>query len=398
MLTLLGINKILAILVGPVGYAIVGQFQNAVQMITTFSSGAINTGVTKFTAEEAENEAFLHNLWRTASTIAISGALITAFFVVLFSESLSIYFLRNASLSIVFIWFAASLVFFVLNTLLLAILNGKKELETYVFANIAGSILALIFTLVLTYFFSLTGALIALGTYQSIAFVITLFLVSRARWFKKEIFFGKIDWDISKKLFQYTLMALTSAICVPVSHIFIRNHLVYKFSWVEAGEWEAMWRLSTAYLMFVTSTLSVYFLPRLAELKKREDVKSEIENCLKIILPCLILGSLIVYLLRYFVIKLLFSAEFLAINELFALQLVGDNFKIVGWLFGYVMIAKGMTREFIISEIIFSFSFYFLIVYLLPYYGLKATALAHVCNYIGYVLFVFIALKRKKIL
>ena len=50
MLTLLSINKVLAIYVGPVGYAALGQFQNAVQMITTFASGAINTGVTKYTA------------------------------------------------------------------------------------------------------------------------------------------------------------------------------------------------------------------------------------------------------------------------------------------------------------------------------------------------------------
>jgi PST family polysaccharide transporter len=51
MLTMLGINKVLAIYVGPAGYATLGQFQNAVQMITTSPAGAINTSVTKYTAE-----------------------------------------------------------------------------------------------------------------------------------------------------------------------------------------------------------------------------------------------------------------------------------------------------------------------------------------------------------
>ncbi len=45
MLTLLCINKILAIYVGPAGYATIGQFQNAIQIITTLASGAVNTGV-----------------------------------------------------------------------------------------------------------------------------------------------------------------------------------------------------------------------------------------------------------------------------------------------------------------------------------------------------------------
>ena len=51
MIALLGINKVLAVYVGPAGYAAVGQFQNAVQMITTCASGAINTGVPNYTAE-----------------------------------------------------------------------------------------------------------------------------------------------------------------------------------------------------------------------------------------------------------------------------------------------------------------------------------------------------------
>lgn len=44
MLTLLGLNKLLAVYVGPGGYAAIGQFQNVVQMLTTFASGAINNG------------------------------------------------------------------------------------------------------------------------------------------------------------------------------------------------------------------------------------------------------------------------------------------------------------------------------------------------------------------
>lgn len=398
MLTLLGINKVIAVLVGPSGYALVGQFQNAVQMITTFSSGAINTGVTKYTAEESHNEAFLQDLWRTASTIAISGALITAALVAIFSQYLSLYFLKDANLYSVFIWFAASLVFFVLNTLLLAILNGKKELRTYVIANIAGSILALIFTVVLTFYFGLTGALVALGTYQSVAFVLTLALTGRAPWFKKEIFFGKINYSIARKLFHFTLMALTSAICVPLSHILIRNFLGAKLSWTAAGEWEAMWRLSSAYLMFFTSTLSVYFLPRLAELKNPVEIRTEVKQCLKIILPFLVVSSLVVYLLRYLVIKILFSSEFMGIDQLFALQLTGDTFKIISWILAYVMLAKGLTFDYILSEIIFSFSFYFLIVLLLPHYGLLSTAMAHLINYVGYLIFVFAALKRRKVI
>ena len=149
MLTLLGINKILAIYVGPAGYAALGQFQNAVQMITTFASGAINNGVTKYTSEYHEDEQQQQIVWRSAGTIAILGSVLSSLLVVLFREALAKWFLNDILLSGVFVWFGVALPLFVLNTLLLAILNGKKEIRRYVLANISGSVFALLANVVM---------------------------------------------------------------------------------------------------------------------------------------------------------------------------------------------------------------------------------------------------------
>lgn len=398
MLTLLGINKILAVLVGPAGYAVVGQFQNAVQMITTFSSGAITTGVTKYTAQEADDPIFLSRLWKTAGTISILSSLFVSFLIFVFNKPLSAFFFKDSGFGDIFNWFAGLLVFFVLNSLLLAILNGKKEIKTYVTASIVGSLLSLILTSVLSQNLGLKGALIALGTYQSFAFVVTLILILNKNWFKLSDLFGAIDKGLVIKLFHYTIMALAAAICVPLSHIFLRELLIDKISLLAAGEWEAMFRLSSAYLVFVTSTLSVYFLPRIAELKTSFEIRSEIKACLKIIIPFLILATIFIYLLRLPIIDFLFTYEFRAIEQLVGIYLVGDLFKIIGWMFGYVMIAKGMTKEFVLSEIIFSTSFFILVYLLLPKFGLQATAYAHLMNYIGYSLYVYRRLVVKGII
>src|SRR5690606_22998809 len=116
MLTLLGINKVLAIYVGPAGYAAIGQFQNAIQMITTFASGAINNGVIKYTAEYYDDEERQRTVWRTAGTIALVGSLCTTALVAIFSRSLASWFLKDETLGGVFVWFAATLLLFVFNT------------------------------------------------------------------------------------------------------------------------------------------------------------------------------------------------------------------------------------------------------------------------------------------
>lgn len=384
MLTMLGLNKILAIYVGPAGYAAIGNFQNAAQMITTFASGAINTGVVKYTAEYHDDEDKQRQVWRTAGTIAVLGSVITGLGVAVFSKQIAQWFLQDESYNTVFIWFSVTLVFFIFNTLLLAILNGKKEIHRYIIANIAGSLFALAVTSVLAIQFGLHGALTALAIHPSFAFIITLYLCYKADWFKFSYLFGRLDKQVVLNLSKYTAMALTSAACVPVSHILIRTHLADTLGMDAAGYWEAMWRLSAAYLMLVTTTLSLYYLPKLSELKDPKEIKAEILQGYKIILPVAAACSLVIYLLRDFIIGVLFTSDFIPMRDLFAWQMVGDTLKIGSWVLAYLMLGKAMMKLFIASEIVFAAGFYGWTYFLTGMYGLEGVTIAHAINYAIY--------------
>lgn len=398
MLTLLGINKLLAIYVGPVGYALVGQFQSAVQMITTFASGAINTGVVRYTAEYAKDENRLKKIWGTSGTIAISLSFITALLIATFNESMAEYFLKDRSFGGVFLWFSAFLPFFVLNTLLLAILNGKKELLSYIVANVSGSILSLILTSIMAIKWQLYGALIALGIFQSISFFITLSLCLRFDWFKLKTLFGKIDLGVARSLTHYTIMALSSAILIPLSHIYIRNLLGRELSWESAGHWEAMWKFSAAFLLFITSTLSVYYLPRISEINNPSELRKEVLNTFRVVLPVVIFGAALIYTIRETIVILLFSVDFLEITVLFFWQLVGDIFKTAGWLLGFILIARGLSVLYIVCEMVYVFVFTLSTTLLIPMFDLEATAISHAFGYFIYLFIVYVSLKLKRVL
>lgn len=384
MATMLGLNKILAIYVGPAGYAAIGNFQNAVQMITTFGSGAINTGVVKYTAEYYDDEEKQRQVWRTAGTIAVLGSVITGVGVAIFSKQIAQWFLQDESYNTVFIWFSVTLVFFIFNTLLLAILNGKKEIHRYIVANIAGSLFSLAVTSILAIQFGLLGALTALVIFPSFAFVVTLYLCYKADWFKLSYLFGRLDKHVVLNLSKYTAMALTSAACVPVSHILIRTHLADTLGMDAAGYWEAMWRLSGAYLMLVTTTLSLYYLPKLSELKDPKEIKAEILQGYKIILPVAAACGLVIYLLRDFIIGVLFTSDFIPMRDLFAWQMVGDTLKIGSWILAYLMLGKAMMKLFIASEIVFAAGFYGWTYLFTGMIGLEGATLAHAVNYAVY--------------
>ncbi|WP_395608526.1 O-antigen translocase [Pseudomonas sp. B22129] len=395
MLTLLGINKMLAIYVGPSGYAALGQFQNAVQMVTTFSTGAISTGVTKYTAEYQEDEGAQRRVWRTAGTIAFVGSIVTSALIVIFSKPLAVWCFNDESFYSVFIWCAATVIFFSFNSLLLAILNGKKEINRYILANIGGSLLSLAVTIIMVMQFGLYGALISLVLYQSIAFFVTCLLCYRTPWFRMSNFLGRMDKQTAINLTKFTAMALTTAASVPVSHILVRNYLGAEFGWETAGYWEAMWRLSTAYLLVVTTTLGLYFLPKLSELVSPQEIKREILQGYKLILPVAMVCGLTIYLLRDFIIGLLFTSAFSPMRDFFAWQMLGDTLKIASWILAYLMLGKAMVKMYILTEVIFAFGFYFLTVVLTKLGGPIGVTWAHALNYGIYLIVMYFLIYRK---
>ena len=398
--TMFILNKILAVYVGPAGYAAIGQFQNFIQMVTTFAGSAINTAVIKYTAEYHEDETKQRAIWKAAGSSVLIFSFIFSLIILIFQKQLSLYIFQTTAYQSVFAWFAAFLVLFNLNTLFLAILNGKKEILKLVVANIAGSILSLLVTGFLAVQYHLYGALIALSIYQSIAFFVTLFLCYKANWFKISYLFGKIESQIAKKFAAFALMALVSAICVPMSQMVIRSYLSQEFGLNYAGYWEAMIRLSAAYLMLVTTTLGVYYLPRLAELTHLDEIKKEVYLGYKFIFPLAVVGGLCVYVFRDWIITLLFSHAFMPMRDLFLWQMIGDSLKIGSWILAYLMLSKAMTKLFVTTEIIFSFSLVFLTYILTQVIGFEGVSVAYLVNYATYWLvmsfFVFKHLQEKE--
>ena len=382
--TMFILNKILAVYVGPAGYAAIGQFQNFIQMVTTFAGSAINTAVIKYTAEYHEDETKQRAIWKAAGSSVLIFSFIFSLIILIFQKQLSLYIFQTTAYQSVFVWFAAFLVLFNLNALFLAILNGKKEILKLVVANIAGSILSLLVTGFLAVQYHLYGALIALSIYQSIAFFVTLFLCYKANWFNISYLFGKIEPHIAKKFAAFALMALVSAVCVPLSQMAIRFYLSQEFGLNYAGYWEAMIRLSAAYLMLVTTTLGVYYLPRLAELTHLDEIKKEVYLGYKFIFPLAVIGGLSVYLLRDWIIALLFSQAFMPMRDLFLWQMIGDSLKIGSWILAYLMLGKAMTKLFVTTEILFALSSVGLTYVFSKLFGFEGVSIAHLVNYALY--------------
>lgn len=388
--------KVVALIIGPSGIALLGQLNNFSSIIMAVACGGINTGVTKYIAECKEDNEIVKKLVSTAFRITIWCSSICGIAMIIFSVTLSRIIMRSSAFGYVFVFFGLTIFFYALNMLLSSILDGYKEFKKYVVVNIVGSIVGLIFTLTFVYSFGLKGALISAVTFQSIMLFISLWMIRRLPWASKAYFTNKFDKEIAKKYFRYTLMTFATAATVPLSQLLLRGYVISNISSVEAGWWEAMNRISNIYLMVITTSFSVYYLPRLSEIKHDGDLKQEIFKAYKIIVPVLLFGFTIIYFCRFIIIKVLFTKEFLSMENLFMWQLIGDFFKICSWLLAYLMIAKAMTKMFIATEIIFSLFFILLGFVFMRMNGVVGLTQALTINY--FIYFVCMIILFRKIL
>jgi PST family polysaccharide transporter len=394
MAAMFGINKILAIYVGPSGYALIGQFQNYIQIITTFGGGAINTGVTKYTAEYDCNKCQQRRLWSTALALSILGSILMMLIIICFRNEASIWLLHDEIYASVFIWLGFSFIFLVLNTLFLAILNGKESIKLYVLANIFGSIVAFITILIFSSQKGLWGALVALSIYQALAFFSTITILKKTEWFRVENFIQRLDYAMARNLFKFILMALTTALCAPLGQMIVRNVLLDRLGIYPASYWDAMNRLSTGYLLIFTSALTVYFLPKFSKLANSRELKLEIINGYKIVLPAVTLCSIFVFILRENVILMLFTKDFLPMGELFSWFMFGDVLKIGSWVASFLLLSKAMTKTFIFLEIVFTLIYIALNLILIDTYGIKGTAIAYAVTYLLYWLIMYLTVDK----
>ena len=359
------------------------------------AQGAINNGVIKYTAEYGKDDKRIPALFSTASKISLSASVVAGVGIVIFSQYFSLYFLKSEDYGYIIAIFGFTIILLVINSLLLSILNGLKEIKIWTSINIIQSIYSLIFTTFMIVWLGLDGALIALVTNQSVVLLIVLWMLRKHPVIKLKNFRATFNGPEAKKLANFAVMAITTAVTVPVSHLIVRNYIGETLGWDDAGYWQAIWYISTMYLMVVTTTLSTYYLPRLSEIKDKSELRKELWGGYKVIMPIVIILSAGVFILKDFIIWLLFTEEFSSIRELFLWQLVGDVMKIAAWLVAYLMIAKTMTKTFVVTEIIFSLSFIALSIWLVNQYGLVGMSYSFALNYFIYLIVIVVMTRRE---
>lgn len=386
------ISKLVALFVGPSGVALLGQFTNFSTIVFSLSNGSIGTGVVKYTAEYKEDYVQTKKLFSTSLRISLYCSVFVGLLIILFCKNLSRIVLFSDSYYSIFIVFGVSIVFFSLNTLFSSILNGKTDIKYYSNINIITTIINVIISVVLVKYFRLYGALFSVCLIHFFTFLYSIVVLRKQEWFSKSYFAESIDKKVLVKLGGFSLIAITGAISVPLSQMFVRDLIINQLGIESAGYWQGMMRISDGYLMIILTSLSLYYLPKLSSLKTELELAKEIIFAFKVYIPITIIGCLIIYYFRFFIIDVLYTKEFYSMEDLFFYQLLGDIMKVASCILGYLLIAKAKTKTAILTESFFAVMLYVLSFFLIKEIGINGVTFAFFINYMIYfiiLLFIF---------
>ena len=187
------------------------------------------------------------------------------------------------------------------------------------------------------------------------------------------------DFSVLKNVSEYVLMALVSGVIGSFVLLEIRTNVIEITGLKNAGIYEGLQRVSSYYLLFISSIIAIYFYPKLAE--SNSNTKEIIVNYLKTIIPVFAIGLAVIFVLRKLIIQVLFSSEFESMESLFLWQLVGDLLKATALIFGTILLAKKQTKAFIITEIVSLFIMYYSTNWMLHEVGIDGIVMAHAFTY-----------------
>ncbi len=390
-------QKVIAVLLGPEGIAVLGNIRNIIPMIESFSTLGTFNGIVKYVAEYKDDKKELHQLFSTTTVYLICASSI-AFLILFFgAETLNEWlFLGKYEFEYVFKLLAISVPFLALNRVFNGVMNGLSAYQKFVKINLFTYAVSAILVVIATYYENIEGALFAIAIMPIIQFGILFSLYFSV--LKNYINFKGLQFTIpyKNKLVAFTLMSIVATFLGSFVDIKLRTHLMKSISIDDAGYWTGMTNISKQYLLFSSAIFTLYVIPKFATITNSKHFRKEIFNIYKVLLPLFLVGMLSIYFLREWVIIILKSKEFLGMMPLFKWQLMGDFVKLMSIVIGHQFLAKKMVAPFILSEILSLLLFYIFANYFITTMGAEGVVFAHFLRYVIYF-FVVVFLLRKHI-
>ena len=379
----MGRTKIVAVLLGPAGVGLVSLYQSLTSVVGTVaalgipSSGVRDVAEAVGTGDDARVARAAWILRRVSWITGLVGWLLVA----AFSRPLSQWIFGSTDRAIGVAVLGASLLFTLVSGGQMAFLEGLRRIGDIARIQVFSMIVSTAVAIGLYAWLHERGIVPVLLVSAVIACAFSGWYASRVP--LAEVRMGwRTGWSGAKRMIQLGLAFMWSAILGAGVSFGIRM-LIVRESGIEAnGIYQSAWAMSGMFAGFILAAMGTDFYPRLTAAaydheRMNRMVNEQTEVGILLGLPGL-LGTMIYAPL---LMKLLYTAKFLAGAELLPWFVLGVFLKVISWPTGFILLAKGATRWFVVSETLFNVALFGLTTITFKISGLPGTAHAFALAY-----------------
>lgn len=390
-------SKFIAVFLGPAGMGIAGLLTSTLGLIGGLTNFGLGTSAVKniSTANSTGNETRIAIVIIVLRRLVwITGAFGTIVTIVL-SPLLSQLTFGNHEYTTAFIWISLSLLFAQLTSGQMVILQGLRKLQLMAKANVFGSAIGLLITIPLYYILRIKGIVPGIIVTSIISLIISYFFARRISIKPVNVSYIRTFAESKGMLSMGFFINLSGLISLGASYV-VRIYISHQGDVSQVGLYNAGFAIINTYVGLIFTAMATDYYPRLSAVSYSNDLtKSTINQQAEIAI--LILAPILIVFLVFikWVVILLYSYKFIAIDSMIYWAALGMFFKTATWAVGFILLAKGVSRIFFINELIGNV--YILGMNLLGYYfmGLTGLGISFLVAYFIYFIQIYFVAKIK---
>lgn len=384
--------KAAAVLLGPAGVGLVGILQNLMATASTVSSlGFSNVGTRQIaeangSGRQQDVDAARRALfWGTLLLAVVGSAVFWAL-----RGPIATGILDDSSLKVDVGWLALGVALTVAAGSQGALLNGMRRIGDIARVRILSSIVGMAVGVAGLYALGRGGLLLFILAAPLASFVVSHIYVARLPAVQSPatpITQLAGQWRTLARLgFAFMVAALVSTVGQLVVRAMVQNQLGAE----DLGYFQAAWAISMTYIGFVLGAMTTDYYPRLtAVIHDHEQANRLVNEQTEVAI--LLAGPVLLAMLALvpWVLTLLYSSEFAPAATVLRWQILGDVLKVVSWPLGFIIVAAGAGRLFVLTESTAMVVFVLVTWLALPFLGIEATGVGFFVMYLVYLPLVF---------
>lgn len=386
-------NKAIALLLGIEGVGLISLLSTSLQLIQSFTSlGVDRSGVREIAAQECaekeEQTATVVRFWTLI--LGLLGGIIMFFVAPLMSQL----FFGNSSYTFALRLLSVALFFETITKGNLALFQGKRMMSHLAKSSLWGAVGGLVVSLPLYALFGFEAIAPSMVISAVVAWGVTRYYLGN-----KELTVTTLTtqqrFDAGKPLIRLGVAFTLSSISGILSAYLFSLYLTRQAGLEELGLYQAGYNLVMRYVGLLFAAMATDYYPQLTRIAtNRSSVNRLLNRQSEIALLLFLPIALLFILFIEPIILILLSDQFLPILPFVLCSILGIVVKVLSWAMGFVILAKGLSRLFWITELISAILF--LVGNIVGYsnYGITGIGISYVVVYSIYLLILTLYLQR----